>query len=414
MLCKGVAVSEQTECAAACFSARRCIAPRPRRASRRKRRCGMSASAAVSSEPENPGIWVGSDAALAEAATHWRGVVGLDSEFQRTDTFHPIPALYQLASKSGIWFVDPLAIGDWTPFVEVLADPATVKVLHACPGDLELIHHHLRLHPNNLFDTQLAHAFLSEEISASYAGLVEALLGRKLPKHQTRSDWLRRPLSEQQLRYAEQDAAHLPALYAKLQEDLRAAGRWHWFAEDMARLGRHVPKDPSAYFASLKKAWTLNGRQLAVLRSLCAWRERQAMADDLPRNRVVWDEHLFAFAQRDALTVADVARALPKGVARRYARALVRAHWQGGQAPPAPPLPRPLSSAQNRLLAQLRAIGRQRAAALGLAPELLARRRDLAQCVRCHQANGQLPQAFRGWRHAQVGEQFAALLGKRP
>lgn len=410
MLCKGAAVWEETECPGAGRLGRQWIAPLPRPASRRKRRCGMSARAAVSSEPENPCIWVDSDSALAAAAAHWRGVVGLDAEFQRTDTFHPIPALYQLASEAGVWFVDPLAIEDWTPFVEVLADPATVKVLHACPGDLELIHHHLGLHPNNLFDTQLAHAFLSEEISVGYAALVEALLGRKLPKHQTRSDWLRRPLSEEQLRYAEQDAAHLPALYAKLQGTLRASGRWNWFAEDMARLGRHVPKDPSAYFASLNKAWTLDGRQLAVLRSLCAWRERRAMADDLPRNWVVCDEHLFAFAQRDALAVADVQRALPKGVARRYARALVRAHRQGRHAPSAPPLPRPPSSAQNRLLAKLRTIGRQRAAALGLAPELLARRRDLQQCVRCHQANGQLPEAFRGWRHAQVGEQFAACL----
>ena len=371
----------------------------------------MPASAPAAPALERSGLWVGSDSALAEAAAHWQGCIGLDTEFQRTDTFHPIPALYQVASESGIWFIDPLAIDDWTPFAAALADSATVKILHSCSGDLELIHHHLRLHPRNIFDTQLARGFLSEQFSASYASLVEALLGRKLPKQQTRSDWLRRPLSREQLRYAWEDAAHLPALHAALREQLQAAGRWDWFAEDMARLGRHVPNDPSAYYLNVKKAWVLDGRQLAVLKSLCAWRERQAMQEDVPRNRVVWDEHLSAFAQRDALSVADVEQALPRGIARRYARQLVHAHREGGAAPPEPPLPRPLSSAQNRLVAKLRAVGQRRAADLGMAPELLARRRDLEECVRCHQANGRLPELFQGWRHALVGEQFAALLG---
>ena len=371
----------------------------------------MPASASAASAPECSGVWLGSNLALAEAATHWQGRIGLDTEFQRTDTFHPIPALYQVASESGVWFIDPLAIGDWTPLAATLADSATVKILHSCSGDLELIHHHLRLHPRNIFDTQLARGFLSEQFSASYAGLVEDLLGRKLPKQQTRSNWLRRPLSREQLRYAQEDAAHLPALHAALQEQLRAAGRWDWFAEEMARLGRHVPNDPSAYYLNVKKAWVLDGRQLAVLKSLCAWRERRAMEEDVPRNRVVWDEHLSAFAQRDALRVADVEQALPWGIARRYARQLVDAHREGAAAPPESPLPRPLSSAQNRLVAKLRTVGQRRAADLGMAPELLARRRDLEECVRCHQANGRLPELFQGWRHALVGEQFAALLG---
>ena len=109
--------------------------------------CMPCRGAAVSTERTNGSAWVGSDRALARAAVHWRGIVGLDTEFQRTDTFFPIPGLYQVASPSGIWLVDPLAVDDWTPLVEVLTDGDTVKVLHSCSEDLELLYRHLNVRP---------------------------------------------------------------------------------------------------------------------------------------------------------------------------------------------------------------------------------------------------------------------------
>ena len=70
--------------------------------------------------------------ALAEAAEQWGGVVGLDTEFQRTDTYFPIPGLYQLSTASGVWLIDPLAIDDWTPLTRLLEDAGCVKVMHSC------------------------------------------------------------------------------------------------------------------------------------------------------------------------------------------------------------------------------------------------------------------------------------------
>ena len=358
-------------------------------------------------------IWVASDAGLVQAAAQWRGVIGLDTEFQRTDTFFPIPGLYQVAGSCGTWLIDPLAIGDWAPLVDALTDPDLVKVLHGCSEDLELFYRHLDTQPVNLFDTQLAFAFLSENFSLSYASLVETLLGVTLAKHHTRSNWLKRPLSEEQLRYAQEDVAYLVELQGALEARLKAAERWRWFAEDMQRRERYAPRQPSAYFAGVKRAWKLDAAELAVLKRLCEWREQCAMAEDVPRNRVVWDEHLFEFARCAVLDLAEVQHRLPPGIARRYGQALVRAHGEGLKAPPEAPLPQPLGRKQGGVLKRLRAIGRGRAAELGIAPELLARQKDLEQCIRSYRATGRLSDGFRGWRKALLGAEFMAELDKR-
>ena len=372
--------------------------------------CMPCRGAAVSAERPDGCAWVATDRELARAATRWRGVIGLDTEFQRTDTFFPIPGLYQVAAASGSWLIDPLAIGDWAPLVEVLTDQRTVKVLHACSEDLELFHRHLAVGPENIFDTQFAYAFLSENFSASYASLVETLLGVALPKHHTRSNWLKRPLSDAQRRYAQEDVAYLLELRDALEAKLRAAGRWDWFVEDMRRRGRYQPREPAVYFAGVKNAWKLDAGQLAVLKSLCEWREHRAMADDVPRNRIVWDEHLLEFAKSAAVDLAEVRRTLPPSVARRFGEGLVRAHGEGCRASPQTPLPRPLSQRKGSLLRRLRDIGRGRAATLGIAPELLARQRDLERCIRRYRADGVLSETFLGWRKALLGDEFLAEL----
>ena len=353
--------------------------------------------------------WVADDAALAEAAQHWGARIALDSEFQRTDTYYPIPGLYQVATDAHIWLIDPLPISDWTPLQAALRSPTCTKVLHACSEDLELMRRHLDVQPVSLFDTQVAYAFLSAHLSFGYGNLVKALLGLELPKHETRSDWLRRPLTPQQRHYACEDVVSLPALHALLRQELQTRGRWSWFLEDMAGYELPANDDPEAHYLTVSGAWRLSPPQLGALRALCAWRERRARDRDRPRDWVVRDEHLLEFARCTELSERDVRAKLSRRVARRLGEALVEAHRQGreGPAPCAPP--RPFSRGQNAVVKELRAIGRRKAEALGMAPELLSRKRDIEACVRHYQQTGQLSAAFQGWRGALVGAAFAAV-----
>ena len=164
--------------------------------------------------------WIDSDTELARAVESWGAIIALDTEFIRTNTFYPIPGLYQVASNSNIFLIDPLLIEEWQPFKDYLLDPETVKVLHACQEDLELIYAHLQIVPQNVVDTQLANAYVSENYSLSYAKLVEQNLGLQVDKQQTRSDWLQRPLSDDQLHYAVVDVEHLVAIFEQLQQQL--------------------------------------------------------------------------------------------------------------------------------------------------------------------------------------------------
>jgi ribonuclease D len=354
--------------------------------------------------------WIADDAALADAVGTWGSVIGLDTEFQRTNTFFPLPGLYQVNAGGRVYLLDPLAIEDWGSFVDCLEDPRVTVVMHACGEDLELMRHHLGAVPREVFDTQFAHAFLSEDFSTSYANLVSRLLGEELPKHETRSDWLQRPLTSEQIRYAWEDVVHLPRLHAVLKQGLEAKGRYEWFRESMRDRGRFEPNDPDEHYRVNKRAWRLGGADLAVLRILTAWRERRAMEEDVPRKRIVWDEHLLEFARTPELSSGDVWRTLPKPIARRYADEIVAEHQQGRAAPALPRLDQPLTQAQGEVAKALRKAARKRAAELGLAEELLARKRDIEDCVRHYLATGELSPTYSGWREQVLGEEFRRLL----
>ena len=117
--------------------------------------------------------WIDSDEELARAVVSWSPVIALDTEFIRTNTFYPIPGLYQVASGANVFLLDPLTIENWEPFKRYLVDTDTRIIMHACLEDLELIYAHLQTVPSNVFDTQLANAYVSEDYSLSYARLVE-------------------------------------------------------------------------------------------------------------------------------------------------------------------------------------------------------------------------------------------------
>ena len=355
--------------------------------------------------------WIDSDTDLARAVESWGAIIALDTEFIRTNTFYPIPGLYQVASNSNIFLIDPLLIEEWQPFKDYLLDPETVKVLHACQEDLELIYAHLQIVPQNVVDTQLANAYVSENYSLSYAKLVEQNLGLQVDKQQTRSDWLQRPLSDDQLHYAVVDVEHLVAIFEQLQQQLYDKSRWSWFQEDMLQRANYREPQPKLYYRQVKRAWQLNPEQLTTLQRLCEWREQTARKLDTPRNRVIWDEHLFAFAQVRNLNESTLSKFLPAAVVRRYGRKLIEAHERGrASTATVQGLDGPLSPSQGARLKALRDVAREMAESLGMAPELLARKKDVEACLRHFMLTGELSATYDGWRGDVVGASFLQIL----
>ena len=358
--------------------------------------------------------WILDDATLAAQCAHWRACsfVTLDTEFMRVDTFHAIAALVQVGDGTTVWLVDPLNIHNWQPFAELLDDPAVVKVLHSCSEDLEVFARLTGTRPLPVFDTQLAAGFLGIGFSMGYSRLVKAVLDIEVPKDETRSDWLRRPLTPMQVQYAADDVHYLAKVYRVLDEQLSDERR-AWLFDDMVELvaSQQIESDPEDAWLDVKAAWRLNSQQQAVLRAVCAWREREARRRNLPRNRILKERSLWPLARympADLQALKGIEDMQPNTLRKQgdellqliaTARALPQ-----DQLPPPQPEPLPLEA--GALSKKLRAVGEREAQRLGMVPELMLRKRVLEALLRSGWPNGpwQLPDCLRGWRRELLGQ----------
>lgn len=364
--------------------------------------------------------WVLDDAHLAHLCAEWRQLpyVAVDTEFMRVDTFYPIAALLQVGDGRCAYLIDPLQITDWSAFAGLLDDAAVVKVLHACSEDLEVLWRLTGSLPMPLFDTQLAAGYLNIGFSMGYSRLVQSVLNIELPKGETRSDWLQRPLSDMQVRYAAEDAQHLAELYEALLPKL-SEEKQSWVLEDgvelVANLQREI--DPDEAFREVKQAWRLKPKQLAVLRVLTGWRERQARARNQPRNRVLREHSLWPLARNqptDLVSLARIDDMHPRTVRQdgetlleliRSAAATPEQEWPE-------PLPEPLPLEASGLLKKLRAVGQQQAQVMDIAPELMLRKKVLEALLKSGYPGGPyvLPDALRGWRRERMGQALLDVL----
>ncbi|WP_028694632.1 ribonuclease D [Pseudomonas cremoricolorata] len=359
-------------------------------------------------------LWIRDDQALAEHCRHWHELpfVAVDTEFMRVDTFYPKAGLIQIGDGQRAFLIDPLTIGDWAPLGELLEDPAVIKVLHACSEDLEVL---LRLTgklPQPLFDTQLAAGYLNIGFSMGYSRLVHEVLGIELPKGETRSDWLQRPLSDTQVSYAAEDAVHLAELFSALRPRL-PSDKFAWVLEDgaelVAQMRREVP--PEGLYRDVKLAWKLSRQQLAVLRELCAWREREARSRDVPRSRILREQSLWPMAKSQPESLTALARIddIHPRTLRQDGEQLLKLLKQAGSLPPEawpPAQPEPLPIEASGILKRLRAIGQAEGERLGIAPELMLRKKTLEALLKSGYPNGpyQLPDSLRGWRRERMGQ----------
>lgn len=245
--------------------------------------------------------------------------IAVDTEFMRERTFWPKLCLVQVAGPSAAAAIDPLADGiDLAPLLALLTRPEIVKVFHAARQDLEIFYHLIGALPAPVFDTQVAAMVCGFGDQVGYETLAARLARAKLDKASRFTDWSVRPLSQRQIEYALSDVTHLREIYRKLKRKLEASRRSNWLAEEMATL-----TDPATYRVDPLEAYrrlktrAANGRFLAILREVAAWREREAQHRDAPRAWVLRDEALMEIAHH-APTTAD-ALARTRGLGRKFA-----------------------------------------------------------------------------------------------
>jgi ribonuclease D len=204
---------------------------------------------------------------------------------------------------------------------------------------------------------------------------------------------------------------YLLRAWDELERELTERGRLAWLHEDCARaLAERPVADAVVVWSRIKGVHALSFPAACAALQIVRWRELAAQRSDRPRRWLLDDETLLALAAALPSSPADLADLVsPKFAARNGAdivaavarrddpdvQAIVHAH-SGPQA-------------DRKVLKTLQEEVRRRATALGIEPEILATRRELAAL-----AIGSPPAHLKeGWRAvalAGIGAPLAAAL----
>jgi ribonuclease D len=345
--------------------------------------------------------------------------VALDTEFVWEDTFYPRLGIIQLGwSATDCFLIDAVSIDDLSPLGDLLADEQTVKILHDAQQDLWILKHATGMTPKCIFDTRCAAGFAGMSSTLSLSNLLRMCLDVQLPKTETRTDWLQRPLSEDQLDYALDDVRYLPALRDHLLQAVKDRAPEAWLEDELMLyndVSLYEDRDPDLQYQRVKGTGRLSRHELAVVRELAAWREAEAKVRDIPRGRVLSDDVFLEIARRKPQTT-DALQRLRRVSGRemeRYGEVLLSAVKRGmalgeNECPVASENSRPNPVEDARLdLAMAFMRGQCLSKALDIA--LVASRADVKDVV-AHGAAGKHSRLLDGWRYEFLGADLLALL----
>ncbi len=334
--------------------------------------------------------------------------VGVDTEFERTRTYHPRLCLIQVSTPHQTVCIDPLVGLDLTPVVQLLGCDGPLKIIHSARQDLEVISHEIGVVPSPLFDTQIAAAFCGFGEQVGYAALVEAICDIKLAKGYTRTAWCERPLSSNQIAYALDDARYLGRLYESLEGNLQNSQRLSWAQEEFNTL---VGTDmlAASKSAAVEKisnaARDLTQLGQSIANALARWREQAAMHCDQPRQWLLSNDQLLTISAAAPFTVRELAQIdnVPSEFCERWGETVISVVECGrDEAVQFPVRDRPsrLSPRQKALDKLLWKELQKISDVAGLPPSLIARRDD----IRSLAAGKRELLLLRGWRSDIAGK----------
>jgi ribonuclease D len=255
--------------------------------------------------------------------------VALDTEFVWERTYYPQLGLIQIAlSDEDCYLIDPIAIKNLQPLGKLLSDRGVVKILHDAPQDLAILHRATGATPQNIFDTRLAAGFSNLPSTLSLGNLVKELLDISLSKDETRTNWLQRPLSDEQIQYALNDVRYLRAVRVVLLTRIIGPKIKSWLQEELNLLNNPATYSGSSdneRFLRIRGNSHLDRQGLAILKNLTTWREGIARKIDRPRGHVIKDTILLEIARQKPSNVIDLKTktGLSENAATKYGKTII-------------------------------------------------------------------------------------------
>lgn len=337
----------------------------------------------------------------------------LDTEFMRESTYYAELCLIQISYDDTQVCIDPLALDNIDPLLDILYQQNILKIFHASRQDLELFYDIRKSVPTPVFDTQLAAAFLGYADQIGYANLVEDMLNIKLDKSYTRTNWAKRPLSEGQILYALDDVRYLYPLYQLLHEKLQQSGRLHWVKQETIRLLdiNTYSNDPQRAYLRIKQTGKLSTEVLSVLKQLAAWREQMAQQRNRPRNWIIPNKTLIDISvnQPDSLQQLATLQTMNKKTIERWGQSILELVHNSKNIPDTNiEINLPLNKSQTKICKTIQGFIDKESEKLQIQPGVLATKKDIKAYI-LNETDNTLTQ---GWRHELLGENLQALLQK--
>jgi ribonuclease D len=341
-----------------------------------------------------------------------QAAVAIDTEFVWEHTFYPRLGLVQLGIKQECFLIDPVAINDLSPLKELIEEKSVCKILHDAQQDLVILKTATGAAPKNIFDTRLAYGFCSPSSILSLSALLEETRGIKLPKTETRADWLMRPLTDKMYEYACDDVKYLTEVMNFIIEKAGKQNTAAWLREEMkkydsASLYKEVGSQE--YFRKIKGTDQLKGKKLAVLRELAAWREKVARHKNRPRGHIVHNNVLITLSYKCPRRMEDLRRIdrLTPKIINMYGGNLLKCVEKGLNTPPElypVPIPRPR---RKRAAGMIYELIKEKAAAFNIDPALICSRKELTLLLDSHgSADYKKSRIFKGWRNEFMQEVY--------
>ncbi|MFK7735552.1 MAG: ribonuclease D [Pirellulaceae bacterium] len=353
-------------------------------------------------------------------------VIGYDTEFVAEDCYQPDLCLVQLSTRDSIFVVDPKAV-DMSAAWDLLVDGERLVIVHAGREETLFVQKATGKSMPRLFDVQVALGLLGGEYPASYGKLLLRILDINVAKGETRTDWRKRPLSQDQLNYAALDVLHLPELYDVLKSQLADQGRLAWLEDEIQARQialRHFTQQES--WVRISGIQSLRSKQLGVARELWSWREERAKSKNMPARRVLRDDLIVELAKRgltDEKRIAQI-RGMHHSGFQRFLPDIARCVRNGLSAPvPEAPWAKRMRRTKPPALLQqfLSAAMSYQCRSHSIASSIVGTTDDVGRLAgywidgkSLDEEHDDFPNLLRGWRREFVGDPLRDIfLGRR-
>jgi len=271
-------------------------------------------------------LFIDNEASLSELcktlkSSSWLAV---DTEFERVNTYYPELCLIQVSNGSTHAIVDPISINNLEAFYDLLYRESIIKIFHSAHQDLEIFFHIKGSVPKPLFDTQIAAPLFDYAQGIGYGNLVKEVLEIELDKGHARTNWKKRPLTKEQLRYAADDAIYLGKIYEVFAEKIESIENLHNFNAQTERLYKPqtYEPDPTTMWKKIFAAKRLKGKQLDIIKKLAEWREITARKQNKPRKWILENHIIIDIAKLPVESKEDLLTVINEKALNRYGDAL--------------------------------------------------------------------------------------------